>query len=327
MKKTSVCLLTLLLAAAILFSFAVSAATLGDYDESGDVTSDDAIYLLRFTLFPDKNRTDRFADFTHDGFVTSDDAIYLLRYTLFPNKFPLDNSQDNIALKDYLTFSDRETGTLQVGASDKNILPARVVIPPTYNRKTVDCICTRAFAGSDAETVVIPTSVTEIGGYAFDGCAMLNNVSLPMNLTSVGWGVFRDCTSLTAVTIPSSLEKVNESMFWGCTSLSTVAFSAGLKEIGQLAFSGCKSLTSVDLPSGVTVIGLAAFQSCSSLTSISIPASVTSIGSSAFNNCVSLKDINFGGTKAQWSDVIKYSNWNNNTGKYVVHCTDGDIKK
>lgn len=326
MKKLLCVLLSALLAAP-LFMLTAAAGALGDYNGDGGVTSDDAIYLLRYTLFPEKNPTEKFADFNHDGGVTSDDAIYLLRYTLFPNKFPLENSQKNIDLAEYLSFSDRENGAMQVKASNKNILPSRVVIPPTYDSKDVDCIYSRAFAGSDVETVVIPSTVTEIGGYAFDGCAMLNNVSLPMNLTSVGWGVFRDCTSLATVHIPASLEKVNESMFWGCTSLSNVGFSYGAKEIGKLAFSGCSSLAEIVLPSSVTIIGMAAFQSCSSLASVSIPASVTSIGPSAFNNCKKLTSIDFSGTKAQWNAITKGSSWDNNTGSYTIHCTDGDIKK
>lgn len=70
--------------------FAVTAAYIvGDMNNDGQVTDADAIYLLRFTLFPDNYAISQPADFTNDGSVTDADAIYLLRYTLFPENYPL----------------------------------------------------------------------------------------------------------------------------------------------------------------------------------------------------------------------------------------------
>ena len=64
-------------------------AVLGDFDGDGNVTSDDAVYLLRNTLFPNQYPVSGFADFDNDGSITSDDAVYLLRYTLFPAQYPI----------------------------------------------------------------------------------------------------------------------------------------------------------------------------------------------------------------------------------------------
>ncbi|MCQ2203427.1 MAG: leucine-rich repeat domain-containing protein [Bacteroidales bacterium] len=84
--------------------------------------------------------------------------------------------------------------------------------------------------------LVIPSSVTEIGDYAFSGCNSLTSVEIPSSVTSIDISAFEDCDGLTSVTI-----------------------SEGVTSIGSDAFDGCKNLTSVTIPSTVTVIGSSAF--------------------------------------------------------------------
>jgi hypothetical protein len=86
------------------------------------------------------------------------------------------------------------------------------------------------------------------------------------------------------------------------------------------------SITLVSLPNSIREIEASAFANCVKLTSVTIGSGVTSIGDRAFYKCSGLTDIHYGGTKAQWNAVSKGSYWNYNTGKYTVHCTDGNIK-
>ena len=59
--------------------------------QNGDsiVNKDDAIYLLRYVVFPDKYPISVNADMNADDTVNKDDAIYLLRHVVFPDKYPL----------------------------------------------------------------------------------------------------------------------------------------------------------------------------------------------------------------------------------------------
>ena len=60
-----------------------------DFNEDDQVTDADAIYLLRYTLFPENYPLNSSGDANHDGDTTDADAIYLLRHTLFPESYPL----------------------------------------------------------------------------------------------------------------------------------------------------------------------------------------------------------------------------------------------
>ena len=68
---------------------AFSELDLADFDGSGKITSDDAVYLLRHTLFPGFYPINPAHPFYGDRSPTSDDAVYLLRYTLFPAQYDL----------------------------------------------------------------------------------------------------------------------------------------------------------------------------------------------------------------------------------------------
>lgn len=61
----------------------------GDMNGDAIVNKDDAIYLLRHVVFPDKYPVNIEADVNADNTVNKDDAIYLLRHVVFPDKYPL----------------------------------------------------------------------------------------------------------------------------------------------------------------------------------------------------------------------------------------------
>ena len=61
----------------------------GEIDGNGKIDSDDAIYLLRNTLFASLYPVVVDDDVDGNGEYNSDDAIHLLRHTLFPSMYPL----------------------------------------------------------------------------------------------------------------------------------------------------------------------------------------------------------------------------------------------
>ena len=173
-----------------------------------------------------------------------------------------------------------------------------------------------------AKEVFIPSFVTSIGEWAFNGCKSLTSISIPASVTSIGEWAFSYCSALTSIIIPDSVTSIGDSTFSGCNSLTSISIPASVTSIGDSAFSGCSSLTSITIPDSVTSIGTWAFYGCKSLTSITvdsnnkvyrsennciielktntlvagcknsvIPSSVTSIGKAAFSYCSALTSI------------------------------------
>ena len=134
----------------------------------------------------------------------------------------------------------------------------------------------------DITSIIIPSTVTEIGEYTFCNCHLLKSITIPDGVTSIGGSAFDNCTSLTSISIPDSVTSIGNRAFYDCTSLTSVTIPDGVTSIGECAFYNCTSLTSVTIPDGVTSIGECAFYNCTSLTSITIPNSVIEIKSSAF---------------------------------------------
>ncbi len=194
---------------------------------------------------------------------------------------------------------------------------AHVVIPETYNGKSVTSIGSQAFykcgnlervtipesvtsinycafyGCTSLSSITIPNSVTNIGNLAFYECSSLRSINIPNSVTSIGYSAFSGCTSLVSVTIPNSVTSIDEGAFKGCTSLLSVTIPNGVTKIEKSLFKGCIKLSSVVIPNGVTRIESYAFKGCSGLLRITIPASVETICYQAFNGCNSLVSIVF----------------------------------
>ena len=205
--------------------------------------------------------------------------------------------------------------------------------------------------------IVIPASVISIGAGAFSG-GMLDKITVADGnakyysknncviergsetlvqgsnssvifdgIKVIGAGAFEGSRGFTTVKLPNSVTTIGNRAFTSCSDLTTMVIPESVTSIGDSAFMWCHKLTSVTISDSVTEIKNSTFLECTSLTSITISGNVTSIGASVFRRCSALKSINFNGTKAEWLNIEKGSNWDDNTGNYTVHCTDGDIEK
>ena len=122
--------------------------------------------------------------------------------------------------------------------------------------------------------ITIPSSVTKIGPWAFDGCKSLKQVKFetPSSITKIEFSTFSNCTSLAQIEIPSSVKIIERNSFEHCESLKQISIPSSVVEIENDVFIYCKSLEQISILSSVVEIGYSAFYQCTSLKQITIPA-------------------------------------------------------
>ena len=179
----------------------------------------------------------------------------------------------------------------------------------------------------------IPSGVTKIGSFAFDGCSGLTGIEIPSSVTRIGDGAFDGCSGLTGIEIPSSVTRIGYGAFDGCSGLTSINVEDGnvvydsrdncnaiIEKETNTLIQGCKN---TKIPPSVTSIGEAAFSDCSGLTRIEIPSSVTSIGNYAFRDCIGLKDVYYTGTQEQWN-AISFGYGGDASDVFVIYDEDLD---
>ena len=225
-------------------------------------------------------------DKDNDGII---DDVALLQYY----------GTTDIAISNPSYFTVNETGETITGLTDTGKTQTELVIPYEINGVKI----TTLFSGSDGISrppvsilngnstitkVVIPKSVTTLGGAAFANCK-LSSINIPNSVTNIGVKVFRNCSLLTSVYISDSVTSIGDYAFEGCNRLTSINIPKSVTTLGDYIFVNCSGLTSINLSNSVTSIRKGVFSNCSGLTSINIPNSVTDIDNSAFYNCANLK--------------------------------------
>lgn len=189
-----------------------------------------------------------------------------------------------------LTYTfDETSNTYSVKAASSEI-SGIVTIPSTYKGKKVTAIDELAFKNCNSVTkIVIPDTVTLIGGGAFSFCRSLSSVNIPNGVTELKACLFEDC-AIGTIKIPDSVIVIGDYAFFH-SGIQEITIPKNVISIGECAFIACPGLTKVNMSDSVISIGDRAFSICANLTEITIPSSVTSIGENAFSECSGLKSI------------------------------------
>ena len=202
-----------------------------------------------------------------------DTVVNHLRYRLRPDK----RYAEFMGVDDYL-FQETEV----------------VEILGFVNFKGVRCSVTEinsdALKGETAHTLVIPSSVKEIGPYAFAYMQNLKRVVIPSSVRTIKRGAFAGCTNLSSITIEPGVRLIEGTSFAG-TGITSITIPNTVKDLQTYVFEDCKKLKTVKLPDGIKKIGECLFMGCESLTSVVVPLTVTEIGERAYYDCKSLSSV------------------------------------
>lgn len=176
---------------------------------------------------------------------------------------------------------------------------------------------------SSLESIVLPDSVTSIGGRAFIGCSALRRVNIPDSVTSIGHRAFHALLNLEGISIPESVTSVGELAFYkvpnnfelsmpnrtgeftcrggfarsGITKINNLGNTTSIGGYSSIeypmgqgigVFSLCLSLTDVILPPTLTVLNDGCFYGCSNLVNMPLPEGMITLGSQVLQGCINL---------------------------------------
>lgn len=95
------------------------------------------------------------------------------------------------------------------------------------------------------KSTIVPSTVVNIGGRAFQQCAGLTSITLPESVTSIGEYAFGECTALASVSFGDALTSIGEYAFQQCAALESLIFPETLTSIADYAFDRCTGISTI----------------------------------------------------------------------------------
>ena len=113
-------------------------------------------------------------------------------------------------------------------------------IPVDY--KYIDCDIKYYINDKEITSIEIPSNVTTLGDYVFQGRRGLTSLNLPADITSIDKYAFSGCSRLTSLTLPAGITSIGEFAFSYCSGLTSIyVYAEKVPRIGRYAFEGCAS--------------------------------------------------------------------------------------
>jgi len=168
----------------------------------------------------------------------------------------------------------------------------------------------------------LPSSVTIINHYAYNGCPNLSDVVLGDGIEEVGGFAFSSCRALERINIPSTVSSIGRGAFQN-TKLSSIDLPDSIESIGEECFRECRHLTNVRIPPLVKDLPRRVFERNSFMFSVDVPEDVTHVNITCFDGCASLRNIAFP-SNAILSGVqfIEYEDANDVLCHLIMNCKD-----
>ncbi|EAY04459.1 cell surface protein, putative [Trichomonas vaginalis G3] len=151
-----------------------------------------------------------------------------------------------------------------------------------YNKEKTMLVKYPANHGTSFE---IPETVTKIGYCAFINSG-IETILFPSNLKLIeGWAF--SYTDLKTLKIPDSVTGIYDGCFYSCKCLTDITLGTRMTFIPFRCF-GLTKLTKIIIPDNITLIGDYAFSDCPNLKEVVLPSTITNLGGSCFPTNVNI---------------------------------------
>lgn len=161
------------------------------------------------------------------------------------------------------------------------------------------------------KTVYFSEGSQKVNDYALAGLGMIENVILPSTITEIGAYAFYGCRSISSIDL-SNIKIIDQNAFNGCTKLSTIVFGTQFEYIGNKALFATQYLNELEsefviidgiliryngndkivtLPNNVTMIAGGAFSGNQDIEKVILSENTSYIGNGAFDSCFNLESV------------------------------------
>lgn len=153
--------------------------------------------------------------------------------------------------------ADNETYMVQAYIGDD----PSVTVPSSYYGCPVSVLMDDIFKGhTEITEVILPKTLSDIGGFVFDGCISLKTITLPHSLTTL-WQYAFVRSSFEELVIPEQVSIIPPFCFQDCRSLKKVTFLSEKVKLMGRCFMNCTNLEEVIVPADVQIHPLS-FKNC-----------------------------------------------------------------
>ncbi|MDF1494480.1 leucine-rich repeat domain-containing protein [Caproiciproducens sp. CPB-2] len=153
-------------------------------------------------------------------------------------------------------------------------------------------------------SIIIPNTVTRVGGHAFFSCYGLTELTVPDSVQDIGYEAFGRCGTnvyvITSVEDNGMLGREERYYPKFSKNTSTITLPKKAQYFGDDEFIDCWGLQGVVIPEGVAEISECMFYGCENMETITFPSTIKKIPDNLCNGMYSLKTIRgYAGTVAE----------------------------
>ena len=148
------------------------------------------------------------------------------------------------------------------------------------------------------KTVILPSTLVEIGESAFDELSSLETVSFPngSNLQTISKKAFNDCKNLETIqfypngtgtsnihpTFPETVVTIGDYAFNSVPAFKNLILHGELTQIANYTFANCSNIEYIWLKEGITQVGQYSFYDCPNISYVVLPSTLSNVLTGAF---------------------------------------------